>query len=88
MDITKKKKMIIAASVAGLIAATGAAFSGSAFAEDKVACYGVNACKGTGECGGKGHACAGKNACKGQGVAMMEKEACLSTEGGRLTAEA
>ncbi len=88
MEITMKKKMIIAASVAGLIAATGAAFTGQAFAEDKVACYGVNACKGTGECGGKGHACAGKNACKGEGVSMMAKEACLAIEGGRLTAEA
>ena len=88
MDIMKKKRMIIAASVAGLIAATGAAFTQSAQAEDKVACYGVNACKGTGECGGKGHSCAGKNACKGAGVVMMAKDACLGTQGGRLTEEA
>lgn len=86
----KSKKALLAASVAGLLAITGAvALANPAFAaEDKVHCYGANKCKGMGDCGGKGHSCAGKNACKGQGyVDVVSKEACLKMEGGRLTAE-
>lgn len=80
-----KKKMLIAASVAGLMAAsmTGASV---AHAED-VACYGVNKCKGTGDCGSKGASCHGTNACKGQGFLMLPSDTCLKIEGGRLTAE-
>ena len=65
-----KKKMLLAASVAGLLAVTGVISAGPtlyAADADGVACQGVNACKGQGACGGKGHECAGKNACKGQG---------------------
>jgi uncharacterized membrane protein len=55
---------------------------------EKVKCYGANACKGQGACGGPGHSCAGKNACKGQGyVETDSKEACLKLDGGRLTPE-
>jgi uncharacterized membrane protein len=50
-------------------------------------CYGVNACKGTGDCGGKGYSCAGQNACKGQGWLAIDEETCLKIEGGRLTPE-
>lgn len=76
-----KKRALVAASVAGLLAVTGAIFSGSAMAE-QVPCYGVNACKGTGACGGKNNACAGKNACKGQGFTnVANKEACTSLKG-------
>ena len=94
MELKKNKKAaIIAASVAGLLAVTGVMIKNNiAHAEeaagDKVACYGVNECKGTGECGGKGHGCAGKNACKGKGSVQMTQEECLKTEGGRLTEEA
>jgi len=77
---------IVAASVAGLMAAAGAvAMSSSAQAGETVACYGINKCKGAGDCGGKGHACAGKNACKGAGAIKLDKETCLKIEGGRLT---
>lgn len=77
---------IVAASVAGLMAAAGAvAMSGLAQAGEQVACYGINKCKGAGDCGGKGHACAGKNACKGAGTIKLDKETCLKIEGGRLT---
>jgi len=64
-----------------------AATPGSASADDsgKVNCYGVNKCKGTGSCGGKGHSCAGENACRGQGYLKIDKETCLKIEGGRLT---
>ena len=86
-----KKRALVAASVAGLLAAAGlAGMNASAHAADEadhVSCYGINKCKGTGECGGKGHACAGKNECKGHGFLKVEKDTCLKIEGGRLTAE-
>ncbi len=78
-----KKKMLVAASVAGLMALSGFAASGTVFAAD-VACSGVNACKGTGACGGTGHGCAGKNACKGQGWVNVESEAACTEQGGTV----
>ena len=87
---SKKKRTLVAASVAGLLAVTGVvALASNAFAAegDKVACYGANKCKGTGECGGKGHSCAGQNACKGEGVLKTTSAECLAMEGGRLTEE-
>jgi len=88
---TKKnsKLTLLAASVAGILAVTGAILPQNAQAAegDKVHCYGVNKCKGTGECGGKGHGCAGLNACAAQGWVSLTEAECLATEGGRLTAE-
>lgn len=77
-------KLLVASAVAGILAA--GAFTGTARAaeEGKVKCYGVNACKGQGACGGKGHSCAGKNACKGQGYLELDKDQCVK-QGGRLT---
>ena len=87
-NVSKKSKLIVA-SMAGLLAAgTMAAFTGVAQAEGaaSVPCYGINACKGMGDCGGVGHACAGKNACKGAGAVNISKEACAKIAGGKLTA--
>ena len=70
-----KKQQLIAASVAGLLAMTGLAGATPVFAED-VACSGVNACKGKGDCGGKAHSCHGQNACKGQGWIKTSSEVC------------
>ena len=81
------KKALIAASVAGLLAAVGmvgTASTSQAADAKKVPCYGVNKCKGAGDCGGKGHACAGKNACKGHGYVSLEKDDCLKIAGGSL----
>ena len=86
---TSKKSKFLAASVAGILAVGSfAALTCTAKAEDSAGgpCYGVNACKGTGDCGGKaGNSCAGKNACKGQGWLKLPKEACTKIQGGRLT---
>jgi uncharacterized membrane protein len=85
-------KVLLASAVAGLL--TLNTFASKALAADKtddgkIKCYGANACKGHGACGGAGHACAGKNACKGQGFVAVDNEAaCLKMEGGRLTADA
>ncbi len=44
-------------------------------------CWGVNACKGQGSCGGVGHECAGHNACKGQGWLSLSKSECDGKNG-------
>ncbi len=79
--------MLLASAVTGLL--TLGVPIGTAMAEDAetVHCYGVNKCKGTGDCGGKGHSCAGENACKGQGYLDIDQETCLKIAGGRLTPE-
>lgn len=81
-----RNKVLMASAVAGLLVSGGFMPGNAAAAEgDKVHCYGVNKCKGTGECGGKGSSCAGENGCKGQGWISTTKEECLKMEGGRLT---
>ena len=89
----KKMRGLVVASVAGILAAAEAvavqaAGEKPAAAGEKAACYGINKCKATGACGGKGHSCAGQNACKGQGYLELDKDTCLKIEGGRLTPEA
>ncbi len=86
----QSKRALLAASLAGLVVASGAAaFGTDAQAADgeKVPCYGINKCKGTGDCGGKGHGCAGKNECAGAGYISLDKETCLKIKDGRLTPE-
>ena len=83
---SSKKKMLVAASIAGLMTVTASAASTTALAADAAPCYGINACKGTGDCGGKGYSCAGKNACKGQGFIQLASDVCTRINGGTLTA--
>lgn len=77
---------VLMAAVAGLltVGALGTASTARAADGDKVKCYGVNSCKGSGACSGAGHGCAGKNACKGQGFLEMAKDDCVK-KGGKLT---
>jgi len=74
----RTKRNILAAAVASFVVAGAmSAMPGTAVAAEagKVECHGVNSCKGTGKCGGKGHGCAGKNDCKGKGwVSKTDKE--------------
>lgn len=85
----KKSSLLLASAAAGLMTLAMTAHPNTTHADDNaVKCYGANKCKGTGECGGKGHSCAGKNECAGQGWNKMTKEECLKLEGGRLTPEA
>lgn len=89
MEKMKKgsKKKFMAAALAGLVVAAGTfAVQGVAQAGD-AQCYGVNKCKGTGDCGGKGSACAGTNSCKGKGWLSMSKETCLKINGGTLSSQ-
>ena len=84
---TNKRTLLLASAAAGLLLAgsiAGTATNARA-AEDE--CYGVNKCKGMGECGQKGHSCAGKNDCAGRGWLKIDKERCLKIKDGRLTEE-
>lgn len=74
----EKKKVLMGAAIAGLLVASCAspATTKTQTAALKGECNGVNACKGTGECGGAGHSCAGKNACKGQGWITLTQAEC------------
>ena len=47
-----------------------------------VHCLGVNACKGTSECGVDGaHGCKGHNECKGKGWTSLTKKDCAKQKG-------
>lgn len=53
-----------------------------------VHCLGVNACKGTSECGVEGgSACKGKNECKGKGWISLTKKECKKQKGTILGAK-
>lgn len=55
---------------------------------DKKPCWGVNTCKGTGDCGADGcrqSGCHGSNSCKGQGFLRINPETCLKIQHGSLT---
>ena len=84
MSKNGKKGALIASAIAGLLVAAGTTTTSSADEAEKVSCYGVNKCKGTGACGGKGHSCAGENQCKGEGFLKIDQDTCLKIEGGRL----
>ena len=84
-------RTLLAASVAGVLAVVGLASTSQAAhggeGSGTAPCYGINKCKGTGDCGGKGRSCAGTNACAGQGYLELEQETCLKIKDGRLTAD-
>jgi uncharacterized membrane protein len=85
--MNRSKNGTLAAAVAGLMTLGALAATAAADAEpEKVHCYGVNQCKGTGDCSGKGHKCAGQNGCAGQGHINLPKDVCLRIKGGHLTA--
>ncbi|PJZ69785.1 hypothetical protein CH373_10875 [Leptospira perolatii] len=78
------KNLIIGAAVSGLLATGTFAVDRPSTSGDENAqgeCHGINSCKGTGDCGGKGHSCAGKNSCKGQGWMSMTKKECDAKKG-------
>ena len=84
----QKNKLVVGAALAGMAFAMAAHAEGKTekkaaakTTEVKGECSGVNSCKGTGECGGKGHACAGKNECKGQGWMSTTEADCKGKKG-------
>lgn len=84
MTIDRKKAVLLGAALSGMLAATAQAEDPKNDMKPKggnVECYGVNACKGQGECGSKTHGCAGMNECKGKGWISMTAEQCQSKGG-------
>ena len=97
--MTNDKKILLGSALAAFTLAAGcssmgmkksassaspaAAPTGTLMAKGE--CSGINACKGTGECGGVGHGCAGKNSCKGQGWVTTTEGDC-KTKGGTFKA--
>lgn len=83
----KKDSVLVGAALAALAVGVAGCSSPGMKKDSQVAakgeCWGVNACKGQGECGGVGHSCAGKNACKGQGWLALSKPDC-DARGGKL----
>ncbi len=51
--------------------------------EVKVACFGINACKGQSECATPNNACKGMNSCKGQGYLYVSLKEC-EAQGGKV----
>lgn len=82
-------KSISFAATAALIAAASMTGSTPALAKHheapKVACYGINACKGQSDCKSGNHDCKGMNDCKGQGFKDTTAAECTKA-GGSLTA--
>lgn len=56
---------------------SGAAVAGG----DTVHCYGVNSCKGSGDCKTTQHDCKGMNTCKGHGFKALAANMCLKRGG-------
>jgi hypothetical protein len=81
----RAKGVLIASAAAGLILSGAVAARAESHdkAGAKVACTGVNECKGRGTCAGAGSSCAGMNECKGKGVLMMSAEDC-EKKGGKV----
>ena len=80
----KKTALLATAALGGLLLAStaGPAHAGENGAEAaKGECWGINSCKGTGACQGKGHSCAGENACKGQGWLKLTAAECAEKSG-------
>jgi len=82
---TTTKQISFAAAAALIAIASTAGAPAFAAHSSKVACYGVNACKGQSDCKSGNHDCKGMNECKGQGFKDISKSACVKA-GGSLMA--
>lgn len=79
-----KNNLLIGAAISGLLVSGGMGAKDMPQADKtKGECHGINSCKGTGDCGGKGYSCAGNNSCKGKGWLSMTKENC-DKKGGKF----
>jgi uncharacterized membrane protein len=87
MKTDEARRTLLVSAAAAFALATGVSASQAEETRETVRCYGINACRGMGDCGGKGHSCAGENECKGKGYLKLPKETCLKIQGGRLTEE-
>jgi hypothetical protein len=84
-------KSLLVATLAGILALPGALRAQDPKPApddgDKKPCWGVNKCKGLGDCGAEGcrhSGCHGSNACKGAGFLRINPDTCLKIQGGSL----
>lgn len=82
MKLNRKSGAAIAGAAAVLVLAATAPLTPAAAAD--VQCFGLNSCKGQGQCKTSANSCKGQNSCKGKGFIMMDKSTCLS-KGGTLS---
>jgi hypothetical protein len=80
MKLDRKSGAALAAAAAVLMMSATVPVA-PAVADYKVKCFGLNSCKGHGQCKSLGNSCAGQNSCKGKGFLMMGKATCLSKHG-------
>jgi hypothetical protein len=81
MKLNRKSGAKLAMTAAVLVV-TGATLIGAAMGETvKGRCFGVNGCKGQGNCKSTKNDCKGKNACKGQGWLSMLQDECTKDQG-------
>ncbi|HEY2796512.1 MAG TPA: hypothetical protein VGK26_01370 [Thermoanaerobaculia bacterium] len=92
MNASKSSRTLLVAALAGMLALPAVlSAQGQKPAPDdgdKKPCWGVNKCKGLGDCGAEGcrnSGCHGSNACKGQGFLRINPDTCLKIRGGSLT---
>jgi hypothetical protein len=77
----KNKLMGAITTAAALAFVTAPVTSVVAHAGHKVACYGVNACKGKSACKTATSACKGQNSCKSKGAVMTSAKNCKKLGG-------
>ncbi|MBI3396757.1 MAG: hypothetical protein HY042_13045 [Spirochaetia bacterium] len=81
----KDRNMLLGAAVGGLLAATTILAQNPNKPADPSKetgkCYGVNTCKGKGECMSKDHSCGGQNSCAGKGWKKMTMKDCTAKKG-------
>lgn len=84
MRFSAKSGLAIAATAAAMLMNGALTIPASAGEADKVHCFGVNSCKGTGACKTASNACKGQNACKGHGFVELTAAECKE-KGGSTT---
>jgi len=81
MKMVSRSGTSMALAAATLFVTGTIAVTTDAEASKKVACYGVNSCKGHGACKSSANACKGQNSCKGMGLTMLSKSKCMAKGG-------
>lgn len=80
-------KAVLVASAAAVLLISGAVVArADEMGGKKVACMGINSCKGHGSCKSAQNDCKGKNGCKGQGKTMTTAEDCKA-KGGKMMSD-
>lgn len=81
----KNRGLVIASAVALLITSQSFAATETSAPAKSVKCFGVNSCRGKGQCSEKGsNACAGQNACQGKGWLYSQAADQCQARGGRI----